>query len=208
MIRITGLWAFLRITVMAVVIMTIAGCGGEDKTTIAPRTSTRIQTAATSTATTKTAEAAGIQLPAGLQSATGTPMPEEMPDLISLQGKVLYPVIVPTYLPSGYTLETDLIGQGGKTAKDPVGYYSFRFADSGNANRSLAFNQSRANSKELSGYYLTEEEINGVNYQIYWHQTRDYLPECGSVRTYAVGDAETFFVVWKSPYTDPFTAPQ
>ena len=55
---------------------------------------------------------------------------------------------------------------------------------------------------------MTEEEINGVNYQIYWHQTRDYLPEGGSVRTYAVGEAETFVVVWKSQYTDPVTGPQ
>ena len=81
-------------------------------------------------------------------------------------------------------------------------------ADPSNANRSLTFNQSHSNSKPLSGYYLTEEEINGINYQVYWHKTREYLPQGDPVRTDAVGDAETFVVVWQGQYTDPRPGPQ
>ncbi|MHB8857880.1 MAG: hypothetical protein ACYC6Z_00115 [Thermoleophilia bacterium] len=183
----------------------ISGCGssGDNATVVtAPRT----QTAPAATATTATKAAVkGITLDPGLQSITGVPSPAEMSALIALQQQVPYPLIVPTDLPSGYALETDLIGYGSRTAKDPVGYYSFRYSDPSNANASLTFNQSLSNSKPLSGYYLTEEEINGTDYLVYWHQTRDYLPQGDPVRTGAVGKAESFVVVWKGQYTDPVT---
>jgi hypothetical protein len=190
----------LAITVAA------SGCGGDEKTNGTPRTSTRIQTIATNgTSAAKITATAGIKLDPGLQSITGIPTQADMPALIDLQSKVPYPVIVPTDLPSGYTFEPDLLGYGGKTTSDPVGYYSFRYSDSSNANSSLTFNQSLSNSKPLSGYYLTEEEINGVNYQVYWHMTRKYLPGAEPVRTTSVGPAESFVVVWQGQYTDPAT---
>ncbi len=208
-------YRYLILTVMLAALVAAAagslGCdGGEPAgTTPTAATSTQNLPATTATPTTTTATpTSGIQLPANLQSGSGTPAASEMPALIGLQAKVPYPVIAPTYLPSGHVLEPDLIGYSSRTAKDPVGYYSFRFADPSNANRSLTFNQSRSNSKPLSGYYLTEEEINGVNYMIYWHKTRDYLPEGEPVRTYAVGESETFVVVWRSQYNDPVNGPQ
>ena len=195
----------LQIGVILVTSLVAGGCGGEENTTSAPSASTRSQANTATTATARATEPAGIKLDPALKSRTGVPAPEEMATLIDLQKKVPYPVIVPTDLPSGYTLEKDLIGYGGKTSRDPVGYYSFRYSDPANANNSLTFNQSRSNSKPLSGYYLTEVEINGVNYLVYWHKTRDYLPQGDPVRTDTVGDAETFVVVWKSEYTDPAT---
>lgn len=184
------------------------GCGDEKK----PKSSTdsaRTQTATTTAATaTKPIEPAGIQLDANLKSATGIPTDDEMPVLIKLQQKVPYPVVVPTDLPSNHVLEKDLIGYGAKNAKDPVGYYSFRYSDPSNANRSLTFNQSRSNSKPLSGYYLTEVEINGINYQVYWHKALEYLPQGDPVISDSVGEAETFVVVWKDVYNDPATGPQ
>lgn len=196
----------ILVAASVIVSLAVSGCGGDDKTTSEAGTSTASrQTTTSATQTAKTTEQAGIKLDPNLQSKTGTPSPPEMTALINLQKKVPYPVIVPTDLPSGYNLEVDLIGYGGKTAKDPVGYYSFRYADPSNANRSLTFNQSLSNSKPLSGYYLTEVETNGVNYQVYWHKTREYLPQGDPVRTDSVGEAETFVVVWQGQYTDPST---
>ncbi len=195
--------------VLLVFTITLPGCADPGQSTGTSWTSTRTQTPmTTSTASTKPAELPGIQLDPKLQSTTGIPNPDDMVSLINLQRKVPYTVVVPTDLPSGYTFEKDLIGFGGKTAKDPVGYYSFRYSDPSNANRSLTFNQSRSNSKPLSGYYLTEVEMNGVNYQVYWHKTRDYLPQGDPVRTDSVGEAETFVIVWKGQYADPVTGPQ
>ncbi len=199
------IFAVPLIAVTITLIASISGCGSSDTATVLTNTS-RSQPVTTATAGTATKAAIkGISLDPGLQSATGIPAPGEMPALLALQQQVPYPLIVPTDLPSGYTLETDLIGYGSRTAKDPVGYYSFRFSDPNNANASLTFNQSLSNSKPLSGYYLTEEEINGTDYLVYWHQTRDYLPQGDPVRTSAVGKAESFVVVWKGQYTDPVT---
>jgi len=199
--------AFLTAVAVAFAATVLIGsCGGGGSTSSAPRTSTRTQTATTATATTaKKPVVPGITLDPALQSVTGIPSPEDMRAFIELQKQMPYPVIVPTELPSGYTLEKDLIGYGGRNETDPVGYYSFRYSDPSNPNRSLTFNQSLSNAEPLSGYYLTEEEINGVTYQVYWHKTRDYLPEGAPVRTTAVEDAETFVVVWPGQYTDPLT---
>ncbi|MHB9111349.1 MAG: hypothetical protein ACYC4D_01795 [Thermoleophilia bacterium] len=186
----------------------LSGCGDEKKTNSnTGTTSTQAGTTATATST-KPAEPVGIKLDANLKSATGIPADDEMPELIKLQQKVPYPVVVPTDLPSNHVLEKELIGFGARNAKDPVGYYSFRYTDPSNANRSLTFNQSRSNSKLLSGYYLTEVELNGVAYQVYWHKALEYLPQGDPVRTDSVGDAETFVVVWKDVYNDPATGPQ
>ena len=196
----------ILIAASVIVSLAVSGCGGDDKTTSNARTSTASrQTTTSATQTAKTTEQAGIKLDPNLQSKTGTPSPPEMAALINLQIKVPYPVIVPTDLPSGYNLEVDLIGYGGKTARDPLGYYSFRYADPSNANRSLTFNQSLSNSKPLSGYYLTEVELNGVNYQVFWHKALEYLPQGEPVRTDSVGEAETFVVVWRGQYTYPST---
>lgn len=197
-------------TIMVVTLLTVAsvalyGCGDEKKAGTSAVTQV-VTTTATTTAT--TTEPSGIQLDPALKSATGMPTDAEMPELIKLQQKVPYPVVVPTALPSNHVLESDLIGYGAANARDPVGYYSFRYSDPSNANRSLTFNQSRSNSKPLSGYYLTEVELNGVVYQVYWHKTLDYLPQGEPVRTDYVGDAETFVVVWKDIYNDPVTGPQ
>ena len=189
----------------AALAVAISGCNSDDGA-VTRTTPARTQTAATATTAANTkVTVPGISLDPNLQSVTGIPTPAEMKALIALQQQVPYPVIVPTNVPSGYTLETDLIGYGSRTARDPVGYYSFRYSDPSNANASLTFNQSLSNSKPLSGYYLTEMEINGTNFLVYWHQTRDYLPQGEPVRTSAVGKAETFVVVWKSQYTDPLT---
>lgn len=119
-----------------------------------------------------------------------------------------YPVIVPTELPSGYRLDTDLTGSSGANTKDPVGYYSYRYSDPANESRTLTFNQSHANSKPLSGYYLTETEINGVGYQVYWHKTKEYLPAGDPVKSDTVGEAEVFVVIWKGQFTDTAGKPQ
>jgi len=198
--------------ILTAVALTVAGlplfgCGDEKKANTSTSTRTQAGTTAT-TATTRTTEPDGIKLDAALKSATGIPTDDEMPELIKLQQKVPYPVVVPTDLPSNHVLEKELIGFGAKNAKDPVGYYSFRYSDPSNANRSLTFNQSRSNSKPLSGYYLTEVELNGVAYQVYWHKTLEYLPQGEPVKTDSVGEAETFVVVWKDVYNDPATGPQ
>jgi len=197
----------LVVTLLMVTLLALYGCGDEKRvnTTASTQAGT---TTATATATTTTVEPAGIQLDPALKSATGIPADDEMLELIKLQEKVPYPVVVPTAIPSNHVLEKDLIGYGAANSRDPVGYYSFRYSDPSNANRSLTFNQSRSNSKPLSGYYLTEVELNGVLYQVYWHKTREYLPQGEPVRTDSVGEAETFVVVWKSVYNDPVTGPQ
>lgn len=145
---------------------------------------------------------AGIKIDPNLQSATGTPAADEIKALVDLQAKLAYPVIVPTYLPSGYVLEKETIGYSGPSGRDPVGYFSYRYSDPNNSSRTLTFNQSQANSKPLSGYYLTDETINGTNFQVYWHKSREYLPNGDPVRTTVVGNAETFVVVWKGSFTD------
>lgn len=186
----------------------MAGCGEQKKAgTSTGAVMTQAGTVTAMTAT-KPADPAGIQLDANLKSATGIPTDDEMPELIKLQQKVPYPVVVPTDLPSNHSLEKGLIGFGAKNAKDPVGYYSYRYSDPSNANRSLTFNQSRSNSKPLSGYYLTEVELNGITYQVYWHKALEYLPQGDPVRSDSVGEAETFVVVWKDVYNDPATGPQ
>lgn len=196
----------LQAAVLINVAIIVSGCGNDEITPSTVRTSNRSQTIITSgSAPNKTAASTGLKLDPNLQSITGIPTPAEMPILINLQGKVPYPVIVPTYLPSGYQLETDSPGFSDKDSRDPVGYYSFRYSDPSNPNRSLTFNQSQANSQPPSGYYLTEEEINGINYQVYWHMTSKYLPQGDPVRTTAVGPAETFVITWQSQYTDPAT---
>lgn len=186
---------------LGLVVVLVTGCGGNQDSVTETTTQAQTSTAPTVTAATRTVPA-GIVLDPNLQSKTGTPAPEEMKALINLQKKVPYPVMVPTDLPSGLILEADLIGSG-KPAGDPVGYYSFKYSDSANPNRFLIFNQTRANNRALSGYYLTEEEINGATYQVYWHKTLEYLPEGEPVRTGSVGDAETFIITWRLQYTGP-----
>lgn len=174
----------------------LTGCG--DSSTPAATTAT---TETVTAPVTTPATPAGIVLDPALKSATGIPGDAEMAALIQLQGKVAYPVIVPTWLPGGLALETSRIGSG-KAASDPVGYYSYRFSQAGNSSQTLTFNQSQSNNRELKGYYLTEEEINGTLYQVYWHKTRDYLPEDQAVRTGYIEEPETFVVIWKRQYTD------
>ncbi len=185
------------------------GCTGED-TAATSETSGTGDIAATATVSAPgPVEAAGIQLDPGLTSATGTPRPDEMPALIGLQAQVPYPVMVPTYLPgAGYRLEKELVGAKGPSANDPVGYYSYRYSDPANPNRTLTFNQTLSNSKPLSGYYLTEVDVDGTIYQVYWHKTLEYLPQGDPVRTEHVGDAETFVVVWKGQFTDAAGTPR
>lgn len=193
------------LTLTGLTFFSVAGCGNDDNPTVeaAP-----VRTATTGTTTSVRPVQTGIVLDPNLQSITGMPTPDEMKTLIVLQGKVSYPVQVPTELPSGYRLDTDLTGLSGATTKDPVGYYSYRYSDPGNQSRTLTFNQSHANSRLLSGYYLTEAEINGVAYQVYWHKTREYLPAGDPVKTDTVGDAEVFVVIWKGQFTDPAGTPQ
>ncbi|MFA5801994.1 MAG: hypothetical protein WC911_05890 [Thermoleophilia bacterium] len=150
---------------------------------------------------TPTAPAAVITLDPNLKSSTGTPADLEMKPLIELQGKLPYPVVVPTSLPTGMKLDADLIGSG-STAADAAGYYSFRYSHPNNLSQTLTFNQKRDNRYPLSGYYLTETTINGIGYQVYWHRKKDYLPNGDPVRTTEVGDAENFIVVWKGQFRD------
>lgn len=182
------------------------GCGDGDKqgTTAAGTADTNT----VSTTETVAKKPAGIVLDPALQSATGTPAPAEMAALINQQAQLPYPLIVPTYLPGGYQLDTTLMGYSAASAADPVGYYSFRYYVPGQDILNMTFNQSFANSKPQSGYYLTDVVINGQPYQVYWHKTREYLPAGDPVRTESVGEAEGFVVVWQGQYTDADGAAQ
>ncbi|MHB0867519.1 MAG: hypothetical protein ACYC6B_03075 [Thermoleophilia bacterium] len=184
------------------------GCGSAEEQPRTTHTSTRNGLITSTTTGAATTAQQGLKLDPNLTSITGTPAPDEMKTLIVMQAKVPYPVMVPTYLPGGYILETELVGASGPTARDAIGYYSFRYIDPGNPNRVLTFNQSRANSTPLAGYYVTDASINGIDFQVYWHKTRDYLPENASVPAESVGDAETFVVIWKGQFTDAAGQPQ
>lgn len=187
---------------LTLMLLAVAGCGGDDTGTEAQTVHSRTTPTATAPAATTPAAPAGIVLDPNLTSSTGTPAPAEMKTLIDLQKQVPYPVLVPTELPGGCRLDTDLVSSA-TIAGDPTGYYSFRFSDPNNpSSRSLTFNQSRSNSQPLSGYYLTEEDVNGTTYQVYWHRTREYLPDGPPVRTTDVVKAETYVVTWKGQYTD------
>lgn len=200
--------AIMALAVMMALLLSLAaaGCGEGDaqsKPDRTVRTTSPVQTIPTvPSSTTLSSGQPGLKLDPNLQSATGTPAADEMKVLIDLQAKVPYPVVVPTGLPGGYVLENGPIGFSGPSGRDPVGYYSYRYSDPGNSSRTLTFNQSQSNAKPLSGYYLTEENINGTDFQVYWHKTYEYLPNGDPVRTSAVGDAETFVVVWKGSFTD------
>ena len=201
--RINGSFAALSLLmVMTVTTLGIGGCRDENDTaTQTVKTDTKAATVATNT-TTSAPEPAGLVLDPGLQSASGTPTPADMQALIALQAKVPYPLIVPTYMPAGYQLDAALTSYGVPGTADPAGYYTFRYYQPGNDILNMTFNQSQANSKPLSGYYLTEVNINGQPYQVYWHKTREYLPAGDPVRTDEVGDAEAFVVLWQGQYTD------
>lgn len=187
--------------IISVLIIVFASGCSEDSVTVTDTQAT-VEAPVTTATTPASTVPEGISLDPNLRSSTGTPSPEEMVALIDLQKKVPYPVIVPTYLPSsGYKLESDLIGFSSKTASDPTGYYSFKYTDPASSTRVMTFNQSQANNKQYSGYYLTDYEANGIAYHVYWHKTREYLPQGDPVRTDSVGDAETFIVVWEGQFT-------
>jgi hypothetical protein len=188
-------------------VLSVIGIGGctndkEESTSSTGAKTTFTPTTATATTPVEKPVPVGIQIDPALKSATGIPTPEEMPALIALQAKLPYPLIVPTFVPGGYQLDTTLMGYSGPGGTDPVGYYSFRYYHPEQDILNMTFNQSLANSKPLSGYYLTDAEINGQPYQVYWHKTREYLPDGDPVRMDSVGDAEAFVVVWQGQYTD------
>lgn len=159
--------------------------------------------ATTSSTSTSQPASAGIVLDANLKSKTGIPTADEMKSLIDLQSKVAYPVMVPTSVPEGYVLQTDLNGFSAPTPpRDPVGYYNYRYSDNSDPYKILNFNQSRANAKPLSAYYLTRVTINGTEFLVYWHISRDYLPQGDPVEMDEVGNAEAFVVVWKGQFKD------
>lgn len=191
---------FSLVALLAAAVFT-GGCGESDQPAAQkpPRTSTTIQTMPTITSVMPNRP--GIRLDPDLKSSTGIPADDEMKPLIALQAQVPYPVMVPTSLPGNYTLDTDLIGSSSATPRDPAGYYSFRYSDPNNGSRTLTFNQSQGNARELSGYYLTEATIEGTDYQVYWHRTLEYLPNGEPVRTTSVVNAETYVVVWHQTYT-------
>lgn len=200
------------IVLAALLTLAAAGCGGETDELKPDSTAGATASVQTNAGTLPPAPGSskqpGIKVDPGLQSATGTPDAEEMKPLIDLQAKVPYPVMVPTYLPGGYVLEKDLIGSSGPSGRDPVGYYSYKYSIPGDSSRTLTFNQSQANAKPLSGYYLTEKSVNGTDFQVYWHKRREYLPDGDPVSTESVGDAETFIVVWKGSFTDAAGQPR
>lgn len=176
--------------------LSVASCGEEKP----PATTATAITTPTATVPAP-APPAGIALDPALKSATGIPTDGEMPALIALQARIPYPVIVPTSLPEGLVLDAERIG-GGRDPDDPVAYYSYRYFQPENSSRTITFNQTPSNNRELKGYYLTEEEINGTLYQVYWHKAREYLPEDRAVRTGYIEEPETFVVIWKGQYTD------
>ena len=183
---------------LGALILALAGCGGSGNGARTLHTQSLTTSPPSSTAATAPA---GIAVSPNLESATGMPAPDEMKTLVTLQATVPYPVMVPTWLPSGMKLDPDTIGSG-KTAGDPVGYYSFRYYDPSDQARTLTFNQTSVNSQSLAGYFVTDETVNGVDYQVYWHRTRDYLQGSEAVRTTEIIKAETYIAVWKSQYKD------
>lgn len=191
----------LLLVPLALLALGVSGCRGDQdadgKDTTSP------PPAATAATQTSTAESTppGIVLDPALASASGIPTPDEMKALIALQAQVPYEVIVPTFVPGGYQLDAALIGHSGPSGTDPVGYYSFRYYNPGQDILNMTFNQSQANSKPLSGYYLTDHEVNGQAFQVYWHKAREYLPDGDPVRADYVGDAEGFVIVWQGQYT-------
>lgn len=195
----------LIVALTAAVFLLTAGCGDDTADTATGPDASTATTQATATATVpeEPPPPPGIAVDPALQSATGTPTADEMQTLIAMQAEVPYPIIVPTYIPGGYQLDTTLLSQGTLGESDPVGYYSFRYYNPGQDILNMTFNQSIANGKPLSGYYLTDVEVNGQVYQVYWHKTREYLPAGDPVRTGSVGDAESFVVVWPGQYTAP-----
>lgn len=196
-----------RLMVVTVTILSLTvfwGCGdnGSEGTTSSgvttpPRT------------TTTQPVATGIKLDPNLKSKSGTPTADEMKSLIELQAQVPYPVMVPTMVPVGYQLQPDLNGSSPPSPpRDPVGYYNFRFSDESDVYKILNFNQSRANAKPLSAYYLTRVTINETDFLVYWHVSRDYLPQGDPVEREEVGNAEAFVVVWKGQFKDAAGQPQ
>ncbi len=181
----------------------IAGCGSPETTVRTIHTQKPILPASTAPAPAPAAPApAGISLDPGLRSATGIPSPDEMTSLINLQKKLPYPIIVPTWLPDGLKLDTSLMDSG-SVAGDTAGFHSYKYAEPGSTTFTLTFNQSSSNSQPIADYYLTEENVEGVDYQVYWHRDRDYLPENGQpVRTTKIVKPETFIVVWQGQYKD------
>jgi hypothetical protein len=161
----------------------------------------------TTRAVTKT-QPAGIAVDPGLKSKTGIPTEDEMTVLIDLQANVPYPVMVPTSLPPGYKMDKELKSFGGPSARDPIGYYNFRYGDPSDPYKTLTFNQSISNAKPLSAYYITVVNVNGIEFNVYWHRSRDYLPQGDPVPEAEVGDAETFVVVWRGQFTDAAGKPQ
>lgn len=187
----------LLATTMIFSMTAFLGCGDNGSEGTTSSASTTFQTS------TSQPQQAGIKLDPNLKSKTGIPTADEMKSLIDLQSKVAYPVMVPTLVPEGYILQTDLIGSSAPTPpRDPVGYYNFRFSDSADDYKILNFNQSRANAKPLSAYYLTRATINGTEFLVYWHISRDYLPQGDPVEMDEVGNAEAFVVVWKGQFKD------
>lgn len=191
----------IAILLLAAALIPISGCGDEENGGD-DASGTGTATTPTATATTPDAPAApaGIQIDPALQSASGIPEAADMPALINLQAQLPYPVIVPTFVPGGYKLDTMLMGFSSPGEGDPAGYYSFRYYDPGQDILNMTFNQSIANSKPISGYYVTAYEANGQAYEVYWHKTKEYLPAGDPVRTDSVGDAEGFVVVWQGQY--------
>lgn len=181
----------------------LSGCGDEGSG------STTATTTGGSATTPTGQQQKGIALDPNLKSKTGTPKPDEMKSLIDLQAKVPYPVMVPTSLPAGYALQADLTNSSTPVAgRDPVGSYTFRYADESDVYKILIFNQSRSNAKPLSAYYLTRTPINGTEFLVYWHVSRDYLPQGDPIEMEEVGDAEAFVVVWKGDFKDASGQPQ
>jgi hypothetical protein len=172
------------------------GCGEEKQTnsnTAADATQTGTTAATTAT---KPAEPAGIQLDANLQSATG--IQRTMPELTA-PAESPYPVVL-TALPSS-RLEKELIGYGAKNAKDPVGYYSFRYSTF-NANR---FYLNQSVPQRLVRLLRDRGGIECATYRSTGIRPRISAP--GDPVTGSVGEAETFVVVRKDVYNDPVTDP-
>ncbi len=198
----TRLKSILPVTILLLLIFS-TGCDRETGNVADTTPSPAVARSVTATTNTDTGAASGIKVGPNLQSSTGIPSPEEIKILISLQSEVPYPVIVPTYLPgAGYILNKDLVGSGGPTPRDPVGYYSYRYYDPGNPERKLTFNQNQANSKPLQGYFLTDVDINGTSFQVYWISASEDLPAGGPVGKDRISDAIAFVVIWEGQFVD------